>query len=140
MGLSLHCSGAIERDVLACLNRHPRLRGHGQDFMPTGLVNMSLETVSVNGVQRQHVVMEMLVVSSKPREMFVRVAASHHESAPSEAEAGGEGRWEYERVEARTPDGRVIDLTGEVTKGGRGKRIVVIDVPPRPPRNVREDQ
>lgn len=92
---------------------------------------MSLESVNINGQQRQHVVMEMLVVSSKPREVFVRVAASHHEGP---LEGDGDDRWEYERVEARTPDGYVVDLTQEVTRGGKGKHIV-IDVPPR---NVRE--
>jgi len=117
--------------VLACLNQHPRLRAHGTDWKPTGLTNVSLETLSINGVQRQHVVMEMLVVSSKPREMFVRVAASHHEGL-QEGEADS---WEYERVEARTPDGVVVDLTPEVRKG-KGKRIVVIDVPAR---NVKEE-
>lgn len=123
--------GPIERDVLACLNRHPKLRAFGTDFKSTGLTNMSLETLSINGVQRQHVVMEMLVVSSKPREMFVRVAASHHEG-PLEGE--GDDRWEYESVQARTPDGIVVDLTKEVTRGGKSKNIV-IDVPPR---NVRD--
>lgn len=119
-------SGAIERDVLACLNRHPRLRSYGQDFKATGLTNMSMESVNVNGLARQHVVMEMLVVSSKPRELFIRVSASHH---PEEDGGQGEGRWEYESVEARTPDGNVVDLTQDVTRGGR--KIVVIDVDPR---------
>lgn len=123
--------------MLACLNRHPRLRAYGQDFKATGLTNMSL---SVNGVRRQNVVMEMLVVSSKPREVFVRVAASHHEGAEEGGqgqEGEGEERWEYESVQARTPDGYVVDLTNEVTRGGKGKRIVVIDVPPK---NVREEE
>lgn len=132
-----HHSGTIERDVLACLNRHPRLRSYGQDFKATGLTNMNLESVNLNGVTRQHVVMEMLVVSSKPRELFVRVAASHHDEDGGQGQGGAEGeeRWEYESVQARTPDGQVVDLTQEVTRGGKGKRIVVIDVDPR---DVRE--
>jgi hypothetical protein len=112
--------------------RHPRLRALGTEWRATGLTNMSMETVSINGVKQERVVMEMLVVSSKPREVFVRVAASHHEG-PLEGE-GDDDRWEYESVQARTPDGIVVDLTRDVTRGGKAKGIVV-DVPPR---NVRD--
>lgn len=124
--------GTIERDVLACMEQHPKLRALGTEWRATGLTNMSMETISINGTQQQRVVMEMLVVSSKPREVFVRVAASHHEG-PLEGEE--DNRWEYESVQARTPDGVVVDLTRDLTRGGKRKRIV-IDVRPR---NVRDD-
>ena len=123
----------IERDVLACMARHPRLRALGTEWRATGLTNMSMETVSINGVKQERVVMEMLVVSSKPREVFVRVAASHH-NGPLEGEGEGDDRWEYEKVQARTPDGIVVDLTRDITAGGKAKSIV-IEVPPR---NVRD--
>lgn len=124
--------GAIERDVLGVINVHPKLGRYGTDFHTTGLHKMSMQVV--NGAEK-HVVMQFLVASSKPREMFIQVVASRHEEEMGGEQEGME-RWEYEDVSVQTPDGKVIDLTEELLKGKTGKRIV-IDVAPR---GVKEEE
>jgi hypothetical protein len=124
--------GAIERDVLEIINAHPRLGRYGNDFHTTGLHKMSMQVV--NGGEK-HVVMQFLVASSKPREMFVQVVASRHEEEMG-GEREGMERWDYEDVSVQTPEGKVVDLTEELLKGKTGKRIV-IDVAPR---GVKEEE
>ncbi|KAM3571115.1 hypothetical protein VYU27_006826 [Nannochloropsis oceanica] len=124
--------GSIERDVLEIINVHPKLGRYGTDFHTTGLHKMSMQVV--NGADK-HVVMQFLVASSKPREMFVQVVASRHEEEMG-GEREGMERWEYEDVSVQTPDGKVIDLTEELLKGKTNRRIV-IDVAPR---HVKEEE
>jgi len=124
--------GAIERDVLGIINSHPQLRRYGTDFRSTGLHKMSMQVVNEG---EKHVVMQLLVASSKPREMFVQVVASRHEEE-EDGTGDGEERWDYEDVSVQTPDGKVIDLTKELFKGKGGRRII-IDVPPR---RVKKDE
>lgn len=86
----------------------------------------------VNG--DKHVVMEFLIASSMPREMFVQVTASRHEEAiipkgnNGQQEEETQERWDYENVTVRTPQGEAVDLTDQVMKKSGGKRII-IDAP-----------
>lgn len=129
---------AVERDVLGAINAHPRLGKWGTDFRTTGLHKMNMRVL--NGGEK-HVVMEMVVVSSKQRELLVQVVASRQDGdvgveEEKEEDSSQAEQWIYENVSIQTPDGGVLDLTDELVGGKTGKRIV-IDVEPR---RVKEEE